>query len=542
MARLSTLSVGALDGLAALFAGAYPASASWLATPSNDPEAERVREAILALAGTVFDRATEISNEGFETIGARLCPSVLRATPSATILELTPRRRAHLRRGARAETIEGYPFVTTADCELSPIYLERARARGKTLEFDIVAAAGASLAECVGDSLEVFVHTVTDTAARLCAALPKSIVTASAENHSFPLDVAVDLTEPMVEEPDGPPQPALVLRDFFQFPARFARFRLVGLSRVTADGNVKRAKISAVLPEALELADFTASSLRANCVLATNLFETTADPMSIDAMHVSAALRIAGVDNAKLFEVLEVTAVDRNERATSFAIPSVRRLGVERIDPRAPFAYSIEREATGDGQLMVLTSPMTATPVPNRFVVSARLLATNGRDASMLAPGAVSVASLGMDDVSAVRNIVSTSWSADAPTGMERVVRVEAFAQLPGAFSPLEALRNLLLAMLPTRNVPRNVVRATRRRIASIEHVSVEPYVRSSVEPPTRGYLVRVGIDESAFDGRGEVELFALLLQAVLRKTVPLGAPVRVEAHLRIANESIVIE
>ena len=111
-------------------------------------------------------------------------------------------------------TRDGFPVATTTDCEISPVYLERARVRGKMLEFDIVAADGASLAAGVGDSLDVFVHTVTDTAARIWAALPRAVVTATGEGGSFPLIAVVDLTEPMVEEPDGPTQPALVLRDF----------------------------------------------------------------------------------------------------------------------------------------------------------------------------------------------------------------------------------------------------------------------------------------------------------------------------------------
>jgi len=313
------------------------------------------------------------------------------------------------------------------------------------------------------------------------------------------------------------------------------------LSRATANADLKRLKVRAELPESLEVADLTASSLRPNCVVAVNLFEATADPMALDAIHTRAALRIAGFEGARLFAVLGVTAVDRSERSTPSSIPSMLRLGVERLDPKAPFTYNVERDSAGDGDVMVLTS-MSATIVPNRWVVSARVLATNGNAASMLPPGSVSVMGNGMEDVVELRNLVATSWSGNSPVGMDRIVRVEAFAQLPGAFSPAEALRNLLLAILPSRGVPKNALRTARRRIAPIEQLDVEAYVRSDDGTSTRGYLVRTSIDESAFEGRGEVELFARLLQAVLRRTVPLGAPVRVEAHLRIAHERLVIE
>ena len=547
MPKLPSLSLETLDGLAGLFADAYPASAGVLATPSQDPDIERLRQALLMLSGSVFDRATDFGNEGYETLGALLCPSILRPTPAATVLELTSNERTIVRRGAEAMTAANHRFTCANDCHVAPIRIEKARVRTvggrEVLEFEVVSTADAPLAAALGDSLEVFVHDHLDAALRVCSMLARASVTAFVDDQSgaIPLSVSLPGATPLCPEPDGPPQAVLLLRDYFQIPLRFATFRLSGLSAVAALPKARRLRVRAEVSSSQGKIELARDALHPNCVVAINLFETTADPSSLDPVHTSSVLRISELGpSARLFDVIDVSVADRDRGGPSVVIPAMRRLGVQAVDPRAPYAYSVEVDDATATPRLTFVSPLRARPVPTQFVVSARVLATNGAAAAQLSPGAIHRAGVGMR--TSVQNILPTSWCADRPVGSERTLRVDAFAQLAGAFSARESLRNLLLAILPSRGLPAATSRAHRRRIDAIESVNVDTDVRWQDGMAASGYRVRIGIDESAFDGRGDVELFARVLREVIARSSPLEAPVRLEAHLRIADEAYVVE
>jgi hypothetical protein len=123
------------------------------------------------------------------------------------------------------------------------------------------------------------------------------------------------------------------------------------------------------------------------------------------------------------------------------------------------------------------------------------------------------------------------------PFGLERQLRIDSFAQVPGTFVSLDALRAILLALVPTRGVPETVARAHRRKIEAIESVDVT--VASADHGD--GYLVSLSVDESAFEGAGDVEIFATVVHRVISSTASLDAPIRLEARLRVAGATYVV-
>jgi type VI protein secretion system component VasA len=79
---------------------------------------------------------------------------------------------------------------------------------------------------------------------------------------------------------------------------------------------------------------------------------------------------------------------------------------------------------------------------------------------------------------------------------------------------PLFALQSRLLALIPRHGVAPAAVRAHVARVAAIHSLDVE-----TISDPVRGcrgYEVRLAIDETAFQGLGDVALFVRLLHGAL--------------------------
>jgi type VI secretion system protein ImpG len=532
-----------LEGLSGLFAGEYPATSAHLATPGLDPDVERVREALWMLAGTAADKAADFAIEGHDSLGDILCPALLRPVPSATVLELTATSSRLVVKGALAATKTGVQFALTENCVVAPIRIENVRIRldeglRRRLEFELVSTNHQSLDSLLDDTLDLFAAGGTDGAAKLALALAGSTVRATTEEGAEPvmLRFALGDWKPLVPEADGPPQPSMLLRDYFQLPSRFAFVKLQGLAKLRERPPSTRLQIRVALPPGSDVANVRDDSLRPNCCVAVNLFDATLDPVLVDPLRLRAALRVAGLPlTAEVFEVLAVAAVVRGTGAGPYAIPPLRRLGVQSLDPRAPYVFTLGRDVAGRAEL-AFSSPVAMPPPAAPLVVSGTILATNGSGAAGLPPGSVCVGDERLKGV-VVRNIVPTSWAASVPFGLERQLRIDSFAQVPGTFVSLDALRAILLALVPTRGVPETVARAHRRKIEAIESVDVT--VASADHGD--GYLVSLSVDESAFEGAGDVEIFATVVHRVISSTASLDAPIRLEARLRVAGATYVV-
>jgi hypothetical protein len=537
MPTLPRIPLAEFRTLASRFAQAYPAIASRLGRTGDDPDIERVCDAVMLSGAILIDRTRDDEEAAIASLGDALCPAVLQPVPAVTVLELTSKAPRMIARGAEALTQTGLRFRTARDVCVGPARVVNSRVShgGTRFELDVAPA------NAFEGPLDMFVGGSVDGAARLCSALEtaKAVAVAPEWSAPLPLHVTVDYTVPRSAALDGDvaEHPLLAVRDYLQLPSRYLFFRIFGLEAVRERPPAKQVTIRCTFDDVVT--PIARGALRTNSVLATNVFNATIDAAMFDAMRNRVGVRIAGFTptSGQLFAPLEVRAARRGAKGDPIRVPAMARVGIDPVEPEAPFAYGVERD--DHGAHFVLVAPMNLEPDAYEYVLSASVLATNGGAASELAPNTISLPGPGLDGV-IVNNVVATSWSADAPTGIQRSLRVQAFAQLPDATTFDASLRSKLMALIPLGDSPALV--SCHRRVAAVETLTVVPQVFRHGGGTTRGFHVSLALDESAFEGRGDAELFLRLLHEALVRSMPPLAPVHLEANLRIAGKILTFD
>jgi type VI secretion system protein ImpG len=536
MARLPHTDVHDLIASAEEFADAHPALAGALGERSTDAPLERVREGLFYLGAAAIDQIRHFESDGQRALADVVAPDLLRPFPAATIVELSSDRAVRrVPAGAEIRTKGPNPcrFRTVSETRVGPWRVEGARidrpSRGvDALRFDLVATGELPLADCLGARVRLFVDGARESALLLVGHILGHThrLELSIEGGGAPDGAALTVqaygTRPehaLAPEPDGPYTGMSLLREYFLLPEKFCFVELGGLAAALRGSAARRATISLSFDEPLPVqAAVAPTSIRAHCVPAVNLFRSTAEPWVFEPGRPSAPVRVAGCARAVggAYAVVGASAMARDEEdAAPSALQPVRRFGAGSMERGFPYAFSTRLVASPAGDepdvVVCLTSPRGRVPNLAPHVVSLDLLATNRSRASAVRPGELSEAGPGMPPGVRARNILPSSAYLPAPTGPELALQVAVRAAVPDA-DPLFALQSRLFALLPRHDVEAATVRAHVARVTALNSLDVERI--ADPERASRGYEVRMAIDETPFQGLGDVALFVRLLHA----------------------------
>ncbi|HEY1698018.1 MAG TPA: type VI secretion system baseplate subunit TssF [Polyangiaceae bacterium] len=542
MARQPYTDVADLTGTADRFAAALPALAGALAQPTTDAPLERVREGLFYLGAACIDRVRELEAEGQRALADVVAPDLLRPFPSATILELSVEKVGRrVPAGAEVTTKGPRPcrFRTVSELRVGPWGVEQARIEGPhTLRFDLVAE-GSSLADAVGGIRPRFFIDGAEGARRLLAHVLAH--TKSAElfleggGAALPLGAVMPYgtraDQTLTSEPDEPRTGLALLREYFLLPEKFCFFALGGLTAALRGTSARRATVTLTFREPLPVQATATPTIRAHCVPATNLFPASAEPWVFEAGRTSAPVRVAGLsrDEAGAYAVLGASAMARDplegrDDAAPTELRPVRRFAAQESPPEFPYAFSAKLVAPpgrAEPEIVVcLTSPRGRPPVLTPHIVSLDLLATNRQRASRLRPGELTEPGARMPPGVRIRNIVPCSAYVPPPTGPELALQVAVRAAVPDG-DALFALQSRLLALVPRQGVDPAAVRANVVRVAAIQHLEVAAVIDRAAA--SRGYEVRLAIDETPFEGLGDVALFVRVLCAAFDAQASIG-------------------
>ena len=548
MARLPYTDVGDIRASAERFAAALPALAGALAQPTTDAPLERVREGLFYLGAAAIDRIRQLEAEGQRALADVVAPELLRPMPSATILELSAERSARrVPAGAEVTTQGPRPcrFRTVSELRVGPWRVEHARieqpAEGPdALRFDLVASEGISLAEAVGGIRPRFFIDGAQAALRLLAHVLGHTARAelSLEEGGAPLPLGAVLPygtradQALAPEPDGPHTGLSLVREYFLLPEKFCFFALGGLTAALRGTTASRATVTLTFSTPLPAQASATPVIRPHCVPAVNLFRTTAEPWVFEPGRSSAPVRVAGLSREEggVYAILGASATARelgeNGEPSPVTLAPVRRFAAGESSAAFPYAFSTKLVA-GAGTLprepevvVCLTSARGRPPVLAPHVVSLDLLATNRARASRLRPGELCEPGAGMPRGVRVRNIVPCSPYVPAPVGPELALQVAVHAAVPDR-DPLFALRSRLFALVPRQGVDAGIVRANIARVAALEHLEVAPVLDR--RRAQRGYEARLRIDETAFEGLGDLALFVRVLSSACEAQASIG-------------------
>jgi type VI secretion system protein ImpG len=540
MARLPYTDVRDLAASAERFSAMLPALAGALSQPTSDAPLERTREGLLYLGAACIDRVRELEAEGQRALADVVAPDLLRPFPAATILELSVEKSGRrVPAGAEVTTKGPRPcrFRTVSELRVGPWGVENARVEGSdTLRFDLVAAEGISLAEAVGGIRPRFFVDGTQAALRLLAHILAHTQRAemSFEGHGaavplggvVPYGTRADQT--LTFEPEEPRTGLALLREYFLLPEKFCFFSLAGFSTALRGASARRATVTLTFREPLPAQATAMPSIRVHCVPAVNLFRTSAEPWVFEAGRTNAPVRVAGLscDEGGAYAVLGASAMARDggDDVPPAQLRPVRRFAAAKSDPGFPYAFSTKLVAPpgrSEPEVVVcLTSPRGRPPVLTPHVISLDLLATNRHRAARLRPGDLTEPGARMPPGVRARNITPCSAYLPPPVGPELALQVAVRAAVPDG-DALFALQSRLLALVPRSGVEPATVRASVARIAAIQQLEVARVMDR--DATSRGYEVRLAIDETPFEGLGDVALFVRLLCAAFDAQASIG-------------------
>lgn len=534
MARMPHTSVQDLLDSGAGFARALPALAGALGQLSTDAPLERVREGLFYLGAAAIDRVREMEAEGQRALADVVAPDLLRPFPAATIVELSSERSVRrVPAGAEVQSAGPHPcrFGMVSEIRVGPWRAENARIERPAdgvgvLRFELAATGALSLADVVGPRVRFFVDAGRDSALALVAHVLAHTSRAELAFESGETR-ALEAVSPygthsrhaLAPEPDGPHTGLSLLREYFLLPDKFCFFELAGLASALRGSSARRATVTLAFREPLPaVVTIEPTAIRAHCVPATNLFRSSAEPWVFEPGRPSAPVRVAGLpaEQGGVYAVLGASAMPRDDdEGVPIALQPVRRFAAGASDSDFPYALSTKLETPPGGaepELVVcLTSPRGKPPSLEPNVVSMDLLATNRARASALRPGDLAQAGQGMPPGVVARNIRPCSPYVPPPTGAEFALQVAVRAAVPDG-DPLFALQSRLLAMVPRHGVAPATARANVARVMALQSVKVARAIDRQVG--RRGYETRIVLDETPFQGLGDVALFLRLLHA----------------------------
>jgi type VI protein secretion system component VasA len=104
--------------------------------------------------------------------------------------------------------------------------------------------------------------------------------------------------------------------------------------------------------------------------------------------------------------------------------------------------------------------------------------------------------------------------------GPELALQVAVRAAVPDR-DPLFALRSRLFALVPRQGVDPGTVRANIARVAALEHLEVATVLDR--RRAQRGYEARLRVDETPFEGLGDLALFVRVLSSACEAQASIG-------------------
>ena len=553
-----------LQEAGAAFAQAHPEAARYLGTASvtdRDPYVERLFEGFAFLTGRVRERLDDEFPRVTEGLFELLFPHMLRPVPSCTIVEFTPRpglvqEPVVLARGTPVLSAPVGPeqttceFRTTQDVRLLPLRLTQAEVEwhGATsrLRLALEAERGATITAGALDTLRLTFQAEAPVAAALHLHLTRHVrtVTLTADGQSVGQLVGQSGIEPvgLAEDQALLPYDARsfagfrLLHEYLSYRRKFWAVDVVGLGRFELPERPSRFEIVVEWDRAFpDDRRVTADNVRLHCTPAVNLFETDAEPISVDGTTTEVRV-VPDAGRPRSVEAVDVLSVvgveDETGRRHEYA-------PFYRFGDRASRHFVATRQTGPYGApelTLSLGGEAGAGGVATPETLSVRLRCTNGglpREA--LREGGLDRLGPGVPQIARPANVTRPTPTLRSPAdgegsawalishwalGQQTVATREALVELLGLYDWTEDGAN-------------------RRRIDGVRAVTATPrehFHRGSV---IRGTGVRVDVDGTHFGDEGEVALFGLVLSEFLSLYATLNAFVHTDVVVRPSERQL---
>ena len=528
-----------------------------LGAPSARPELERLLQGFALLSSRIHRRANDAMPEAIEQLAELIAPHTLRPTPAMTIVECAPgsaalRERTLVPAGSHfgARTHEGTmcTFASSWDVAVLPITLESTKldeqhSLAPSLRIALRVPEHARNALFSSEPLPLFISATWPLATTLRHWMMRHLVRCEfVSPHGrmdLPLPTASHEDTRLFAWPETVTDTTPTLIESLALPQRHLFFDVCGLERVLPSLHSETAEIVLHFEKPPSLPERLPSDVfRLFCVPAANLFRTHAEPLRHDPLRPRQFLRAQGLshDTCEIFSIEEVTGLRSSMGRTRYA-PSVRGVPSAMIDG----TYTVHRTRSLHDGRMDTHIDVRVPDAKRGETISVELLATNRHAPTSLRMGDVTQRVDGSPTGISFRNITHVTQPGTPALGEELhwhlVGHLAAQHRSIASRDGLTSLLESALLALP-QDGPSSA--AHKRRIAGVRSVACAPSVRARQGVIARGIATDVTLDESHFNGIGDLDLFAHMLDQLFSAEVPLNTfhalrvlalPSKVELH-----------
>ena len=523
------------------FAAAHPAIAPMLGQESTDPDVERLLEGVAFLTGILHQRLNDQYPEFIQEVARVLFSQFLRPFPSSTILCFSPRGKIAesivVPRGTRAASIpvDGTTcfFETCQELTVHPLTLTQVRAdqeEGRAASIHLTyTLASMTLSQFRAPSLRFFLggsyaegsnhfHLLTRWLDRIELSAPGSpsafLSPKSLKTPAFDDSSALFPTSP------GSFSAYRLFQEFFVQPSKFLFVELADLDQWTERGAGSTFTISFHLKKSPSRPLAPAPGhFVLGATPAINLYETDAEPIQVTHRQNDYPVISSGVARGH-FDIFGIKSVTGTESGTGRSFeyrPFQEILG----QPKSP--------ATRAYRVVLRPSPVErrtetclgllygSEEIPVHETLSLRILATNRFLPESLKPGEITRTTDNSPERLTFTNLTAPTPYIQPPLGDELSWRV--LSQLGLNFLSLadaSRLRSLLSLYLFPMERNKTLEDTNKKRIESIQEVTVTRITRMIRGILLRGSLIRIRVSGDGFSDMADMTLFGSILNEFL--------------------------
>ncbi len=507
---------------AAAFAARHRAHAPQLGARSEDGSLELVLDGLGQLVDVVRAQVPRLRMPAFVALGQSLCPALLRPVPRIGVFSLLGSLEPVVRPGTEIVTRSpgGRPvrFRTLDEIAPNSVQITRIHLQPRGLTTGLVLRLALRDGRRWPASLLLHVVGADRTAQALVGALrgARAEVRLGDRTATLPDVAPVGLDAGLCTVGSEPPAALQHFQTYACARERFAFVRITGLADAI-DTSAREVEVVLSTTRPLAGIPIDPGRFRLDAVAAVNAYETTTEPLRVHVGSRPTALRVAG---ASLEEAAVVGVVEARARvADGSAVREVpvaprSRFELAYVDPVTPLRFAVE--PVQRGAAVDLRAQVTGTlPMPwqRPTVVSFSVVAT---DRTALQHGQES------ESRELHARLLSSSALVEGPAGAALATRALAFAQ-PSGRPPRAALQDALaLHGVPAWGEPAAFA-GCQARIEAIHSVEVRAAHDDHEGCARIGYKTEVEVEETAFDGVGDLLLFGEVVSMGLAAAMPVG-------------------
>lgn len=541
------------------FSEAYPALAPMLADRGGDPDVERLLEGVAFLTGRIRQKLDDELPEVIHALAGLLFPHLARSLPGASIVELKPlpnvlRERRVVERGTEFASVpvDGTRcrFRTCNDVTVVPWTIDSVRlemlAGGKQqLRINFKAPAGMAIEGAAPDKLRLHLAGDSRTTLGLLmwiyqhtedVVLIQSNTLGTNEPEVSVGKRAVSLAGFAEDEALLPHErealPGLrLLQEYYVLPQKFAFIDIASTARLSElQAELESFSIAIRFDEPLHaVSEVTKDNVRLHCVPVVNLFSTTSDPVRLSDDREKYLVKPASLPpgHGEVYRIEAVQAVTRGASTRIDVPPFYDFERVARSDGQVYYSTHLEPGVVGDGADTMISfgTAHKSGVMPQADLLSIDLLATNGRLASAVRVGEITVATPSSPAFTKFSNISAVTGYVPPSLGRDLHWRVisHTAANLRSLLE-VEVLRSMLAVYNLHGLVDRQAARANELRIEAIKSLRAKPAERLYRGAAVRGVGIDITLDESGFAGDGDMFLFGAVLDRLFAGYVSLNS------------------